>query len=483
MARLGRFAALAVAALLVGAPGQAKPSPERPDAKVWIDGPVRYIATADEVKMFRSLSTDAERGTFIDAFWRRRDPTRDTPENEYRRLFWSRVKEANDHFTESATPGWKTDRGRIHILCGPPSRIEDSPNADLTRTAPTAGHGLLRWIYEGRPCGRTDVGPEVIIAFAQSVTGDYQLSYDPRLSGIHFDAHDLTDPSRLAIERWLDLVAPPDRSALGVMMDLGKLQEVPHPEEILLDRVETIETYGSHPLAVEVDRFQHPRGGTLVVITVPVPGDSSSVPSLMARLASRDASQAKRFLTEESFRIEGTGADRLAQARIALDPGTWDLTVLSAESGKSTSGLYRGVVEVRGAPEGLRLSDVVLARTLEPLPYTSLFSYDEPYLVGAFRVVPRAGTVVRRGDTVTLFHEVYGGTAPFKVSYQLEGKEDDGRFTPLGRSDDTEQAAAAQGWSIPVGANWPLGDYRVEIRVEDSAGRIIRSTAPFSVAP
>jgi len=481
---VGAAARLALLALVAVTPAAGKTAADRLDPKTWIEGPVRYIATEDEARVYRALSTDAERSAFIESFWRRRDPVAGTDENEYRRLFHSRVREASQNFTETAAPGWKTDRGRLHILCGPPNRIEDEPYADVTASASTAGRGLLRWVYEGKPCGRSDVGPVVIVAFVRTVDGAYRLSYDPKLSALAFNLNNLTDPSRLALDRWLDVVSPPERSALSVMLDMGKLQEAPHPEEVLLDRVETIETYGSRPLPVELNRFQYPQGGMLLVITVRLPaGASSGQPSLMARLAPRDTTRSRRFLTEESFRIEEAEGDRVAQARLVLDRGTWDLTVLSAEPGTSSSGLFKGVAEVPAPREGLRLSDVVIARRLEPLPFASMFSYDEPYHLGGFRVVPRVGKPLRRQEPVTLFHEVYGGSGPFKVSYQLEGREDDGRWTALGKPFLQEQEAPAQGWSIPVGAHWPPGEYRVQILVEDAKGLSDRATVPFVVEP
>jgi len=481
--RAGTIASLSLAAALAGFHARAKTQPSRLDPKEWIEGPVRYLATVDETRVYKALTTDQERAAFIDTFWRRRDPVPETEENEYRRLFHARVREANQNFTETAAPGWKTDRGRIHILCGPPSRIEDEPNADVTDSSPTAGHGLLRWIYEGRPCGRTDMGPVVIVPFVRTVSGAYRLSFDPRFSAIAFNPYDLTDPSQVALDRWLGMVAPAERSALGVMMDMGKLQESPHPEELLLDRVETVETYGSHPLQVDLSRFQHPKGGTVLVMTVRFPDGSSGTPSLMARLAPRDATRQRRFLTEESFRFEEADGERLAQARVVLDRGTWDVTLLSAEPGITTSGVFRGVVEVPEPGEGLRLSDVVLARRLEPLAYASLFSYDEPYLLGGFRVIPRAGMPLRRQETLILFFEIYAGTGPFRTSFQLEGKEDDGRWKKLGAPFPQEQPDPAHGWSIPIGPSWPLGDYRVQIVAEDSAGRSERATVPFVVKP
>ena len=43
-----------------------------------------YIILPQEKDVFLRLSTDFERDVFIDSFWKQRDPTPGTPENEYK---------------------------------------------------------------------------------------------------------------------------------------------------------------------------------------------------------------------------------------------------------------------------------------------------------------------------------------------------------------------------------------------------------------
>src|SRR6185295_908197 len=108
--------------------GLAHAAHESPDLKDWIDGPVLYLAEKEETRSFRALETDDDRALFIEKFWARRDPTPQTLANEYRQMFWERVRAANLMFLDSHKPGWKTDRGKIYVLYGPPTSIEDHPN-------------------------------------------------------------------------------------------------------------------------------------------------------------------------------------------------------------------------------------------------------------------------------------------------------------------------------------------------------------------
>jgi GWxTD domain-containing protein len=80
---------------------------------------VRYTVTSEERKAFLSLAPEA-REAFIEDFWRRRDPTPATPENEYKIEYYNRIERANRLFSGGGAPGWLQDRGRVYITLGPP---------------------------------------------------------------------------------------------------------------------------------------------------------------------------------------------------------------------------------------------------------------------------------------------------------------------------------------------------------------------------
>ena len=74
--------------------------------KKWLDEDVRWIITDEERSAFKQLSNDEERDQFIEAFWARRDPTPDTPENEFKEEHYRRIAYANEHFA-AGIPGWR----------------------------------------------------------------------------------------------------------------------------------------------------------------------------------------------------------------------------------------------------------------------------------------------------------------------------------------------------------------------------------------
>jgi GWxTD domain-containing protein len=149
--------------------------------KKWLNEDVRWIITPEEMSAFKQLSNDEERDAFIEQFWLRRDPTPDTPENEYKEEHYRRIAYANEHFA-AGKAGWRTDRGRIYIAYGPPDEIDAHPSGGSYERPMEEGGGETStypfedWRYryiEG-------VGQEVILEFVDPcMCGDYHLTIDP----------------------------------------------------------------------------------------------------------------------------------------------------------------------------------------------------------------------------------------------------------------------------------------------------------------
>jgi GWxTD domain-containing protein len=478
-----------MSALVLVVPADAKSkTPKAPELKRWVDGPIRYIAEKPEVGSFRALKTDDERILFIERFWARRDPHPETLTNEYRQLFWERVREANDTFLDSPGDGWHTDRGKIHILYGPPTDIEDETNYRSDDT--TSIGGLIRWIYQGRAGGRRDVNPVTIVPFIRGRGGEYRVTYDPKLSSVFFNPRAMQAEGSDPVERWMEVVGMPGRTEMSVMLDLGKMQEVPPQAQLLLERVETREEYLTHSVEARVDRFGHPErsGEWLLSLTVDVSYTlNRDHPAVIARfrpldgLDSDGASESQRVLDESVFKFNEEDGHRFAQARVLLPPGEYELTILVADPDTAQTGLDRRELRLGPLSDRFRFSDVVLAQDLATLRYRALSSYDEPYTIGPFHVVPRFSSDYRPGDTVQLFYEVYQAALPLAVSYQVQGRDDDGSWVDLGLAAQAAQDHHSQAWELPTSENWPLGQYRVRVEVSDSDGKLISTNVPFEL--
>ncbi|MBK6766284.1 MAG: GWxTD domain-containing protein [bacterium] len=86
---------------------------------------VKYIATAEENRRLRSAGV-LDREQLFREFWKRRDPTPNTPQNELMDEYYFRVQYADERYS-THRPGWETDRGRIYIMYGEPTDIERHP--------------------------------------------------------------------------------------------------------------------------------------------------------------------------------------------------------------------------------------------------------------------------------------------------------------------------------------------------------------------
>ena len=82
-----------------------------------------YLLKPEELRLFDELSP-SQKAAFWTRFWSLKDPTPDTPQNEFMEQFVARWNYADRAFASSATSGWRTDQGRIYIVYGAPSNIE-----------------------------------------------------------------------------------------------------------------------------------------------------------------------------------------------------------------------------------------------------------------------------------------------------------------------------------------------------------------------
>ncbi|MFL6245738.1 MAG: GWxTD domain-containing protein [Thermoanaerobaculia bacterium] len=111
------------------------------------------LGTAEEKEQWGRLQDDASRHKFIDDFWATRDPEPETKLNEARIELLHRIAFADIAFDEGGDQrGSLTDRGRVFVLLGPPTRVSIRP---LTRgEAPWAAHRTIdsgnameQWTY------------------------------------------------------------------------------------------------------------------------------------------------------------------------------------------------------------------------------------------------------------------------------------------------------------------------------------------------
>jgi len=95
-------------------------------------GPAEYLLTKEDLDEWRSVQTDEQAKAFIERFWARRDPTPGTPANEFRDGYNNRVKTADERFHEPRVAGSLTDRGKVFIVLGAPTKLRRSRDVPVS---------------------------------------------------------------------------------------------------------------------------------------------------------------------------------------------------------------------------------------------------------------------------------------------------------------------------------------------------------------
>ncbi len=139
----------------------------------WLVGPVARMASEDEIDRYLALDGDAAAEAFIDAFWARRNPAPNRPDNPLRNLFDERVAEADRRYGEAGYRGRRTARGTVYVLYGEPEDVDHEIAAD-PRDPP-----VTVWKYPAdAPPGLDGKRPDRVYRFVRR--GDLTEFYIPR---------------------------------------------------------------------------------------------------------------------------------------------------------------------------------------------------------------------------------------------------------------------------------------------------------------
>jgi len=127
----------------------------------------RYEVQEEEKRRYASLTGVESKSAFLVEFWGKRPPG-------LRDEYMKRVEYANAEYRVLGRDGYKTDRGRVHIIYGLPSDFDRHPNEPQTKPYEI-------WTYEGLQGG-------VVFAFVQRVANsEYELVHSTYRNEIRDD--------------------------------------------------------------------------------------------------------------------------------------------------------------------------------------------------------------------------------------------------------------------------------------------------------
>lgn len=493
--------------------------------KRWLDDEVAYIITDEERAAFLRLNTNEEREQFIESFWGVRDPTPDTVENETKEEHYRRIAYSNERFA-SGIPGWKTDRGRIYIIWGPPDEIESYPSGGSYQRPFEEGGGSTstfpfeQWRYrylEG-------IGNDIILEFVDpTMSGEYRLTMDPSEKDalLYVPGAGLSDLEAMGLASKTDRFTRTDGTRLPLtqgatstrMNQFSRLElyaKVQRPPALKFKELEEVVTSRLVRNQITFDyRFDFLRvtGDTVLVpITVQIPnkeltfqnkeGIHVATMNLFARITTLTGRRVQVFedvITREipeSLLKTTLKNSSIYQKAIPLRPGLYRLDVVIKDVNSGNVGVVNTRLPVpRYEEQKLATSTLILADLIERVPMRQIGLGQ--FVIGATKVRPRLDKTFTTEDRMGIFMQVYNlgideTTHKPSASVQYRILHDQSEILKEVRTSDQIENAGEQLTlenSVALGA-FPPGRYKLEIEVTDNVSKQkIASSTDFTVKP
>jgi GWxTD domain-containing protein len=490
--------------------------------KKWLNEDVRWIITPEELSTFKQLSNDEERDQFIEQFWLRRDPTPDTPENEYKEEHYRRIAYANEHFP-AGKPGWMTDRGRTYIVYGPPDEIDAHPSGgDYNRPMEEGGgetstYPFETWRYRYIE-GLGSHGQEVQIEFVDTcMCGDYHMTIDPNEKDalLHTPNGGLTMYEEIGLASKADRIAGITNSSLGPMSGMDTTKQFDKLEQwALLNQApkvkfKDLEEVVSHkinvnlmPFDIRTDFVRVTGDTVLVPVTIQVKnkditfvnkdGVQRGTVNIFGRVTGLTGKVAQTF--EDTVQVD-VPTELLEKTQehssmywkaIPLRPGRYRFDVVVKDINGDRIGTWsHGVMVPDYVEDKLAASSMILADHMEKVPAKSVGAGN--FVIGQTKFAyphlePASGQPVsfKRDQRINLWMQVYNLQADektkrpsAKVEYEivniannqpvLHASENTDSMGNLGDQMTLEKSLAL--------TSFQPGVYRLTVKVDDNVSK------------
>jgi GWxTD domain-containing protein len=496
--------------------------------KKWLNEDVPYIISSEERSSFLHLQTNEEREQFIEAFWQRRNPDPDSPENSFKEEHYRRIAYANEHYA-SGIPGWKTDRGRIYIMWGPADEVDSHPSGGTYERPPEEGGGETTtypfedWRYrylEG-------IGENVMIEFVDpSGSGEYHLTMDPSEKDAltYVPGAGLTQLESEGLSSKTDRFNNTDGTHMGKPLGMqpesyneftrlelySKIQQAPPV------KFKDLEAFSTSRIVRDQLKFQYRASDflritsdtVLVPITVQIPirqlsfqeksGVDSATINLFARITSLSGriiqtfEEPLRHDTPASLLQQSLGTSVIFQRAVPLSPGLYRLDIVVKDTNNGNVGVVNTRLAVpRFQDDQLTSSSLILSDDIHPVS-----SHDiglGQFVLGDLKVRPKMDATFAASDPMGVFLQVYNlkvddktHKADASVEYRVMAERG---TTPLLKFALTGDNLPEHGEELTLANRITLGSlvpgkYKLEIAVTDHiANQTITPTADFTVRP
>jgi GWxTD domain-containing protein len=494
--------------------------------KKWLTEDVSYIISDEEKQAWKRLATDDERQQFIEQFWLRRDPTPDTEENEFKEEHYRRIAYANEHYA-SGIPGWKTDRGRIYIMYGPPDEIEDHSSGGSYERPIEEGGGetstypFQQWRYryiEG-------VGTNIIIEFVDpTMSGEFHMTMDPTEKDalLYVPNAGLTMSEQMGLSSKTDRFNRTDGTHLGTgtqplpesmneftrLEQFAKLQKPPAVKFKDLDAVVSSNIrYNMLPVTVHADYMKITDSTVLTAITIQMQRkdlqfqQKDNVATATVNIYGRITSIAGRVVNyfedvvsvpvPVSLLSEAIQGSSIYQKAIPLPPGMYRLNVVAKDLVGGNMTTYPMALNVpHFDDEKLGSSSLILADLIEKVPTRSIGS--GAFVIGDTKIRPRMNETFDRNEKLGIYMQFYNFEPDSKTnkpngSIQYEITKTGADKPILDYTEEVSQIPGSSSQQVTVEKLLPLqsldpGEYTLRMKVVDkNRNQTLTPSANFTV--
>jgi GWxTD domain-containing protein len=458
----------------------------------WLEHEIPYIVGDDERDAFKKLSTDDERDAFIESFWERRNPNPASHENAYKGEYYRRIAYANERYG-CAVPGWKTDRGRIYIMYGPPDEIESNPIGG------TSAHPIEQWRYRNLE----GIGTNIVLDFSDSASSrEYPLIGDPGYKDILLR----TLPYAIAFHRSLGSQVAPDGKVGITRLDVYTGAFQPPPVKFRDLKAVITSKLSAHflPFDMRTDFVRLTDESTLTPVTVQIAINNlefqnkdgvmhdvvdvyGEIANLSGRIVNIFENSLALDVPEQVF-PDYQNHYTVYQEAVPLTPGRYKLNLVLKDEMNGHIGSKAVVIAVpRFNEDNLTCSSLILADQLSPLP----LNHDgfSTFVIGATKVRPNVNNTFTSSEKLGIYVQVYNlgidektHKPSLNVRYELER---DGKLVLYDLEREGNLQTASQ--QVTLAKTIPLhglglGKILVRVKVTDNIkNQTVSPSATFEV--
>jgi GWxTD domain-containing protein len=492
--------------------------------KQWLNEDVVYIISPAERNAFLQLSNNEEREQFIEQFWLRRSSNPDLPDNDFKEEHYRRIAYANEHYA-SGIPGWKTDRGHMYIVWGPPDEIESHPTGGTYDRPMQEGGGSTstypwetwRWRYIA------EIGENVIMEFVDpSGSGEYHLTMDPSEKDalLHVPGAGLSLMEQMGMASKTDRFTRSDGTNLPTALGNGQsanLNEFTRlenyakafkPPDVKFKDLESIVTHrivrDQLHFTWRTDNLKVTNDTVLVPITVQVPngqltfqmkeGVHSAVINIFGRVSTLTGRIVQTF--ERSVNTDAPDSlyqtylkrSSIYQEGLPLRPGLYRLDLVIKDVQSGNVGVVNSRLQVpRFEDDKLEASSLILADQIEHVPAKQINTGQ--FVIGASKVRPRMEGDFTTVDKLGIYLQVYNlkpddKTHKSAATFQYTVKQGSQQVMQF---KETSEEMKQTGDQVTIERLLPLatlspGKYTLEVSATDTlSNQSISRTADFTV--